>query len=130
VTEHPNAERVRRGFEAFAAGDLSAVAELVAPDCIWRIRGASALAGEYHGRDAILALLRRTAELSGATYRVEPRWVAASDEQLVVVYRATGRRDARTLDLEQALVCRLADGLLVEVDALPFDQYAFDAFWS
>jgi hypothetical protein len=74
--------------------------------------------------------LRRTAELSGGSYRVEPQWVVASDERLVVVYRAKGERDARLLDLEQALLCRVADALLVEVDAVPFDQYAFDAFWS
>ena len=130
MAEHPNAERMRRGFEAFAAGDFAALAELIAPDCTWRIRGASAVAGEYRGRDAIFGLLRRTAELSGGSYRVEPQWIVASDERLVIVYRAMGERDGRALDIDQALLCRLADGLLIEVDALPFDQYEFDAFWS
>ena len=130
MTEYPNAERARRGLDAFAAGDFGALAELIGEDCVWRIRGANVLAGEYRGREAIFGLLRRTAELSGGTYRVEPRWIVAGAERVVIVYRASGRRYGRSIDMDQALLCRIAEGVWVDVDALPFDQHAFDAFWS
>jgi hypothetical protein len=48
----------------------------------------------------------------------------------VVRYRARGRRDERALDVEQALFCRVVGDRIVEVDAVPFDQRAFDEFWS
>jgi ketosteroid isomerase-like protein len=130
MTEHPNDERARRGLDAFAAGDFGALAALIDEDCVWRIRGANVLAGEYRGREAIFRLFRWTAELSGGTYRVEPRWIVADDERVVIVYRASGRRDGRSIDVDQALLCKIAEGVWIDVDALPFDQHAFDAFWS
>lgn len=127
---HPNAERIRDGFDAFAAGDFGALAGLIHERVAWRIRGTSALAGAYDGRDAVFGLFRRTAELSGGTYRVEPRWVLADDERAVVAYRARGSREGRELDIEQALLIGLEDGLIADVDAVPLDQAAFDAFWA
>lgn len=130
MSEHPNAATTRLGFEAFSRGDAAALAALIAPDAEWRICGGSALAGTHAGREAIFALFRRTAELSGGTYRVEPLWVVADDEHVVVVYRARGEREGRSLDIQQALIARVEDGAWVEVDAVPFDQRAFDAFWA
>jgi ketosteroid isomerase-like protein len=36
----------------------------------------------------------------------------------------------RTLDIEQAVFCRVDGEKIVEVEAVPFDQRAFDEFWS
>jgi ketosteroid isomerase-like protein len=130
VNEHPNAVAARRGFEAFVAGDAQSLLRLFAPDATWRVPGANAMAGEYRGRDEILAFLRRTAELTGGTYRVELLWVVADDEHAVTVYRARGEREGRSLDIEQVLLIRLEAGAWTGVQAQPLDQAAFDAFWA
>ena len=39
MTEHPNAEPIRRAFDAFAAGDMAAMQSLVAGDTVWHIPG-------------------------------------------------------------------------------------------
>ena len=89
------------------------------------------MAGDYRGRDEISAFLRRTAELTGGTYRVELLWVVADDEHTVAVYRARGGRDGgRTLDIEQALLIELRDGLWTDVAPSRSISKAFDAFWS
>ena len=88
------------------------------------------MTGEYRGRDEILQFLRRTAVLTNGTYRAGLRYVVADDERAVAVYRASGEREGRTLDIDQALFCVIRDGLLVEITAVPFDATAFDAFWS
>ena len=119
-----NVERTRRGFRAFAEGDGATILELLDEDVVWRIPGRNRLAGEHAGRDAALGVLRRSAELTAGTYRADLRWAVADD------YRASGRRDDRALELDQALVVRVDDGRWVEVDAVPFDQHAFDEFWS
>ena len=63
------------------------------------------MSGEYRGLDEIIAFLRRTAELTAGTYRVELLWVVADDDHAVAVYRAQGERDGeRSLDIEQALL--------------------------
>ena len=54
----------------------------------------------------------------------------ASDERAAVLYRATGVREGRTLDIDQLLLFAVGDGCVVDVLALPSDQRAFDAFWG
>jgi len=130
VGEHPNVERARRGFGAFATGDRATIDELIDADAVWRIPGRNDLAGEYRGRDAILAMLRETAVRTGGTYRAEFHYGVADDEHVVAVYRAAGEREQRAIDILQALIVRVEDRRWVEIDAVPTDQYAFDEFWS
>jgi uncharacterized protein len=131
VSEHPNAAAARRAFAAFVAGDLQAMLGMFTPDATWRVPGANAMAGEYRGRDEIVAFLRRTAEVTRGTYRVDLLWAVADDAHTVAVYRARGERDGRApLDIEQALLVELRDGLWTDIRAQPLDQPAFDAFWA
>ena len=100
MTEHPNVERARRGFHAFAEGDAATIVELLDEEVVWRIPGRNQLAGEHAGRDAALGVLRRSAELTAGTHCAVLRWAVADDDRWV------------------------------EVDAVPFDQHAFDEFWA
>jgi uncharacterized protein len=126
---HPNAQLVQRLFEAFSR-DSVVVARSFAPDVVWRVTGANAMTGEYRGRDEVLRFLRRTGVLTNGTYRAKLQYVVADDERAVAVYRASGERDGRTLDIDQALFCVVRDGRLADVTAVPFDAAAFDAFWA
>jgi uncharacterized protein len=131
MSEHPNATRAREGFERFVQGDLSALLDLFADDASWEVPGSMALSGTHRGRDAIIAFLRGTAELTAGTYRVELLWTVADDDHLAAVYRARGGRpDGRALDIEQALLVELEDGRWKVVRAQPLDQAAFDCFWN
>jgi uncharacterized protein len=89
------------------------------------------MAGEYRGHDEILAFLRRTAELTARTYRVDLLWVLADGAHTVAVYRARGERDGRApLDIEQALLVELREGLWADIRAQPLDEQAFNVFWA
>jgi hypothetical protein len=46
------------------------------------------------------------------------------------VYRASGRRGDRELDIDQALFIRVANGRWHEILAVPLDPVAFDSFWA
>ena len=127
---HRNAEIVREGFARFVRGDVAGLVGLFADDAVWHVPGPSAVAGDYRGKEEIVAFLRRTAELTGGTYRVELLWVVADDEHTVAVYRARGEREGRSLDIEQALLIELRDGLWADIRAQPLHQAAFDAFWT
>ena len=48
----------------------------------------------------------------------------------VAVYRATGQRRGRSLDIDQALLITLRDGRWQEIVAVPTDPDAFAAFWA
>lgn len=131
MSEHPNATRAREGFERFVQGDLPALLDLFADDAVWHVPGSMSLSGAHRGREAIIAFLRGTAELTGGTYRVELVWTVADDDHLVAVYRALGSRpDGRSLDIELALLVEVEHGRWKVVRAQPLDQAAFDAFWN
>ena len=46
MSEHPNVRLIRRGYVAFARGDLEAVRELMADGVLWHEPGRSPIAGD------------------------------------------------------------------------------------
>jgi ketosteroid isomerase-like protein len=59
---HPNEELTRRGYAAFATGDMVALDELFADDVIWHVGGRSPLSGDYKGKEAVFAMFGRLAQ--------------------------------------------------------------------
>src|SRR5881392_806948 len=78
--------------------------------------------GEFRGRRDVVEFLRRTGLETGGTYRSRLHTVFADDDWAVAIYRATGSRNGIDLDVEQALVIRIADGLWHDVTAVPLDS--------
>jgi uncharacterized protein len=126
--EHPNAALVRRVFTAFGR-DPKAIAAAFDREIVWRVPGDTAMSGEYHGRLDVMEFLRRTGLETGGTYRSSLHTVFADDDWAVAIYRAMGSRHGVDLDVEQALVIRIRDGLWQDVTAVPLDS-AFERFWA
>jgi len=61
--EHPNATAYRRTADAFRSGDREALQSLIDPDVVWHVPGSHPLAGDIHGRDALIAWLGRMPQL-------------------------------------------------------------------
>ena len=125
-----NERAVRRLFDAFARKDGFGLRGLFAEDAVWHVPGDSVMAGTYEGRDAIFRFLGRLPKQTAGTYGSRLIDVLASDERAAALYRATGHRDGRKLDLDQLLLFRLEGGVIHEVLALPTDPATFEMFWS
>jgi ketosteroid isomerase-like protein len=121
---------VRRIFDAFARKDGLALRGLFAEDAVWRVPGTGAMAGAHEGREAIFRFLGRLAKETNGTYGSELVDVLASGSRAAALYRATGSRRGRTLELDQVLLFSFADGLVREVLALPTDPATFESFWA
>jgi hypothetical protein len=130
VTEHPNASTVRKLFDAFERKDAFSLRGFFAEDAVWCVGGSSRLAGAYRGRREIVRFLGSLPRLTDGTYASRLIDVLASGGRAAVLYRATGRREGRELDIDQLLLFTLRAGQVVDVLALPSDQRAFDAFWG
>jgi uncharacterized protein len=126
--EHPNAALVRRVFASFGR-DAKAISAAFSRDIVWRVPGETVMSGEYHGRRDVVEFLRRTGLETDGTYKSHLHTVLADDDWAVAIYRATGSRNGIDLDVEQALVIRVEDGLLRDVTAVPLDS-AFARFWA
>jgi hypothetical protein len=130
MSEHPNSKLIRRGYEAFASGDLGAVSELTAPDIVWHEPGRSPLGGDYQGRDGVLQLLRKFGELSDGTFSFELVDVLTTADRAVALQELTARRGERMLDMASAVEFEIHSGKITEVTVYHDDTYHFDEFWS
>jgi uncharacterized protein len=126
--EHPNAALIRRLFDAFGR-DPKVIAAALARDVVWRVPGNTVMSGEYRGPREVVEFLRRTGLETDGTYHSKLHTVLANDEWAIAIYRAMGSRNGIDLDVDQALVMRLAGGEIKDVTAVPLDS-VFDAFWA
>lgn len=125
-----NAALIRRGYEAYAVGDMDAIREIFAPDIAWHIGGRSPVSGEYKGVDQVFGFFGQLVERSGGTFAIDVHDLLASDDHVVVLTHETGSRSGRTLSIRGSHVWHLAGGKATEFWALPDDQYAEDEFWA
>jgi uncharacterized protein len=130
VSAEMNAALVRRIMDAFANKEGFALLDCFAEDAVWRVPGASVMAGTYRGRSEIFQFLGRLPKLTAGTYGSRLIDVLASGERAAALYRAVGVRDGRTLDIDQLLLFTIHNGLVTEVLALPSDPAAFEDFWG
>ncbi len=130
MAEHPNVGLVRKGYDAFAKGDMATLSELFSEDAVWRVAGDSPFAGEHRGRDAVFAMFARSTELTGGTLRMELHDVLANDEHAVVLFRETASRQGKQLDMLHTAVYHVSNGKVTETWTFPYDQRASDEFWS
>jgi ketosteroid isomerase-like protein len=125
-----NEALVRRIFDAFAEKRGFALRGAFAPDATWSVPGSGTMAGMFTGREEIFAFLGRLPKETGGTYSSSLIDVLASDDHAAALYRASGERHGRRLELDQVLLFRIENGLVQHVLALPSDPSAFERFWA
>jgi ketosteroid isomerase-like protein len=130
VARAENEALVRQIFDAFARKQGFALRSVFADDATWVVPGSGTMAGTFTGREQIFAFLGRLPKETDGTYASTLIDVLASDDRAAALYRASGERKGRSLDLDQVLLFRIEEGLVQEVLALPGDPAAFEAFWS
>jgi len=59
-----NKELIKRGYEAFSAGDVQTVMDLFDDDVEWIQPGRSAISGTFHGKAEVMDFMSRLAEKS------------------------------------------------------------------
>ena len=121
---------IDRVFAAFRGGDPRALFEVIAEDATWIVNGTVPVAQEYAGRARIFELFRETRRLTDGTYLSTLKWSLANDEHACAVYRATGKRLGRELDIDQVLLIDHRDGIWQKIVAIPSDPPAFEHFWA
>ena len=125
-----DAELVRRGYEAFSAGDMETLAELFAEDAVWHVPGNAGISGNKQGRDAISAFFAELFSLSGGTVKVTLQEVIAGDEHTVALDHLQAERNGTVLDQNSVNVFRIRGGKVIEVSQFSEDTERAGSFWS
>jgi hypothetical protein len=125
--KHPNLAAIERFFAAYAAKDVGAVREVLAPDIVWHIPGHHPLSGPKHGVDEVLAFFD---QLGQADMKAQPYAQAVSGDYVLDFHRGWSEAGAG-MDTTWCLAFRFEAGRLKEVTNLRADQHAADMFfWS
>ncbi len=127
---HPNEELLRRGYDAFATGDLGTVMSIFDEDIVWHSGGRNPLAGDYKGHQQVQELFGRIFEMSGGTFSNEIHDILANDEHAVVLVQARAQRAGKSFDAPACHVWHLKNGKATEFWLLSSETYTADEFWN
>ncbi|MGH2729268.1 MAG: nuclear transport factor 2 family protein [Actinomycetota bacterium] len=132
MAEHPNVARLKKGYDAFASGDLDALKGLFADDILWHVPGNNPLAGDYKGQDEVFGFFAKIAQETGGTFKLELHDVLANDEHAVVLVRVSAERNGKRLDGEPGVQVfhTNPDGKTTEFWGFSQDSAKIDEFWS
>ena len=130
MSDHPNVQRMRDGYDAFAKGDLAALRELIAEDVVWHVPGRTSLSGDYQGIDAVLAFFGKTMEVTGGSFRAEPRTLLSDDSYGAAPVHITAPRGDKHLDVLNVQVIRWRDGRVAEFWDTTTDPDATEEFYA
>jgi ketosteroid isomerase-like protein len=125
-----NAALIRKGYDAFIAGDMATLSELFHEDAVWHLPGNGGLAGTKKGRDETFAYFGELVARSNGTLKVTMHDVLANDEHAIGLHNDRAERNGKTIDHNVVLIFHLRDGKIAEAWEFHEDQAANDAFWS
>ena len=114
----------------YAGGEVDGVRALLADDVVWHVPGASEIAGEHRGVEAVLAYMDARRRIMDGTFRVVVHGAAVIAGRVVQLAGGRAVRDGRELEWETVGVFRVVGGRIAECWLVPFDQAAFDSIWS
>jgi len=128
MAEHPDAQLVRQGYDAFIAGDMEWLNEHFAETIVWHVAGNNALAGDYRGREEVLAFFARSVQAATPNFDVHDV-VAGEDHTVALVNIHFTRTDnGRTFEGRTVQVLHIENGKALESWTLAEDQAGLDAF--
>lgn len=125
-----NAELVRRGYEAFNAGDLASLGELFADDATWYVPGSGVLSGAKQGREEILAFFGEVGARSQGSFQATVRDIVGGEDHTVGIHQGRADRNRKVLDLTSVVVFVIQDGKVVEAREFIEDTAKADEFWA
>ncbi len=128
MAEHPDAQLVRQGYDAFIAGDMEWLNEHLAENIVWHVPGNNVLSGDYRGREEVLSFFARSVQAAIPSFDVHD--VVASDDHTIALLnvRFTRTDNGQTLDGRSVQVFHIEEGKALESWTTSEDQAALDAF--
>lgn len=97
MSAEQNIETIKRGYDAFAAGDMETVLSLFDDDLEWVQPGESAISGTYHGKAEFMEFLGKLGE-KGATVKVN-QLIADGDTVVALTDVTLGGESAKDADV-------------------------------
>jgi ketosteroid isomerase-like protein len=125
-----NAALVRRGYDAFAAGDMATLQALYHVDAAFYTVPQKTGDGSHLGRDAIFAFFGTIFNESKGTFKAKPMTIAAVDDRVFVLQEISGERNGYSLQDMGVMVFTIDGGLVQEMREFITPASHIKAFWD
>ena len=127
---HPNAQYIQSVYDAFAHGDMAAVAAAYTDDVVQHFPGHGQFGGDYTGKGAVFGWYGRIFEVSGGTFWIKPQSVVADDERGIAYNNVGAEVNGQRREWTNVEVYKLADGKITDIWTMPLDHYIVNEFWG
>ena len=125
-----NAELVRRGYDAFSRGDLSAVFTILGEDITWHVPGRSPLSGDFTGHEQVGQFFASTMALSGGTFRMDIQYIVDHGDEVIVLCTVAAERNGQSWSSPEAHVWRVDGDRAVAFREFRRGQQTEDECWN
>jgi ketosteroid isomerase-like protein len=119
---------VRKGYEAFIAGDMEWMNEHFHDNVVWHNPGSNAFSGDYKGRENVLGFFARSVQAVIPEFDIHD--VLASEDHVVALLTVTWKRqdNGSTIQTRGAQVFHVENEKALEVWTMAEDQSEIDRF--
>ena len=128
MSAQEDAELVRRGYEAFIAGDMEWLNEHLHENVVWHVPGHNQLSGDYRGRENVLGFFARSVQIALPEFEIHD--IVASDDHVVALttIRWSRKDNSETFEDRIGQVFHIGDGQVLEAWTMGEDLVGFDQF--
>jgi ketosteroid isomerase-like protein len=122
---------VRRGYDAFNSGDIETLVSLMAHDVVHHAPGASLVAGEHKGIEAVLNYYGQLGELTGGTFQADLIDVHADGRgHVLALHQITATRNGVTRVSRGSILFTFLGEKMTDLLELHADLAGDDAFMT
>jgi len=114
----------------YAGGDDGPLRAVLDPAVSWYIPGRNAIAGEYHGLDAVLGYMTARRNVARASFRLHPgELLVGGHDHVASLTDGSAVIDGTERRWSTVGLYRIRDGRIAECRLLPLDADEFDDIW-
>lgn len=126
---HPNEDRLRELYAAFARGDMDGFLAGCTDDVTFTVPGGAAVSGAFT-KATFGQLVAPVMELSGGTFQEDVLDCFANDEHGVLLLLHRFDRDGRHQEYRTAHIVQLRDGKIASWQEHPGSPQEFEEAWG
>jgi YbgC/YbaW family acyl-CoA thioester hydrolase len=114
----------------YAGGDDGPLRAVLDPAVSWYVPGRNAIAGEYHGVDAVLGYMTARRALADASFRLHPgELLVGAGDHIASLTDGSAVIDGTERRWSTVGLYRIRAGRIAECRLLPLDAQEFDDIW-
>lgn len=132
MADHPMIRLLTAGHIRYGDLSLERLRLGIADDVVWYTPGNHPLSGRIEGIEGVFEWLKKSAEVTDGTFRVEMHRILADDEWAAVISTYRGERKGMVLEMPGVQTFRrnMDTNKIVEARIWVYDDVFVNKFWS